>query len=239
MAACASALSVEGYKFNQPRDSDAGYRRPARERRLFALNIPINAKVVCADGACGRSTDVIVNPVNHTVTHVAIEDKRLPDNPTRLVPVANVAEVADDLITLNCTTADVAKMGPFVVADLIQQSPSGGAYSYGDGYSAQYVLDDTAYDEVEEQEVPEGELALYGGMHVEAADGRVGKLDELVLDAKSGAITGLVLRKGHLWGSRDVTVPVDQIESVDGETVSLKLDKSAVGALPAMKVRRG
>lgn len=76
--------------------------------------------------------------------------------------------------------ADVAKLGPFVVADLIQQSAPGGAYSSGDRYSAQYVVDDTAYDEVEVQETPEGELALYGGMHVEASDGRIGKLDELV-----------------------------------------------------------
>ena len=203
------------------------------------MNIPINAKVECTDGDCGKSTNVIVNPVNHSVTHVAIEDKTLPDNPTRLVPVGSVAQVGGDRITLSCTRADVAKIGPFVVSDFIQQSPSGAAYSSGDGYYAQYVVDDTAYDEVEVQQVPEGELGLYGGMHVEASDGRVGKLDELVLDSKSGAITGLVMRKGHLWGSRDVTVPVDQVDFTDGDTVYLKLDKSAVGALPAMKVRRG
>jgi len=74
---------------------------------------------------------------------------------------------------------------------------------------------------------------------VEASNGRVGRLDELVLDPKSGVITGFVMRKGHLWGSRDVTVPVDQVRYSDGDTVYLKLDKSAVGALPAMKVRRG
>ncbi|HXK24078.1 MAG TPA: PRC-barrel domain-containing protein [Myxococcota bacterium] len=203
------------------------------------MNIPINAKVECTDGSCGRSTNVVVNPVNRTVTHVAIEDKSLPDNPTRLVPVADVAGVTDDTIRLNCARTDVANLGPFVVADFVQQSPSGGAYSSGDAYSAQYVVDDTAYDEVHEEEIPEGELGLYGGMHVEASDGRVGKLDELVLDSKSGAITGLVMRRGHLWGSRDVTVPVDQIEFTDGDTVYLKLDKLAVGTLPAMKVRRG
>jgi hypothetical protein len=27
------------------------------------VNIPINAKVECTDGSCGRSTNVIVNPV--------------------------------------------------------------------------------------------------------------------------------------------------------------------------------
>jgi len=203
------------------------------------VNIPINAKVECTDGSCGRSTNVVVNPVNRTVTHVAIEDKSLPDNPTRLVPVADVAGVTDDTIHLNCARADVASLGPFVVADFVQQSPSGGAYSSGDAYSAQYVVDDTAYDEVHEEQIPEGEFGLYCGMHVEASDGRVGKLDELVLDSKSGAITGLVMRRGHLWGSRDVTVPVDQIEFTDGDTVYLKLDKLAVGTLPAMKVRRG
>jgi len=202
------------------------------------MNIPINAKVECTDGDCGKTTNVIVNPVNHTVTHVAIEDKSLPDNPTRLVPVASVAKVADDRITLSCSRAEITKLGPFVVADFIQESPSGGAYSSGDGYYAQYVVDDTAYDEVDEQLMPEGELGVYGGMHVEASDGRVGKLDELVLDPKSGAITGLVMRKGHLWGAREVTVPVDQIDFVDGESVYLKLDKSAVGTLPAMKLRR-
>jgi len=203
------------------------------------MNIPINAKVECTDGACGRSTNVIVNPVSHTVTHLAIEDHSLPDNPTRLVPVANVASVTDDRISLNCTKAEVAKLGPFEVVDLMQESASGGAYAGGEAYSSQYVYDDTAYDEIEEQEVPDGEFALYGGMDVEASDGHVGKLDELVLDSKSGAITGLVMRKGHLWGSRDVTVPVDQIDSVDSDTVHLKLGKAAVAALPAMKVRRG
>ena len=202
------------------------------------MNVPLNAKVECTDGACGKSTNVVVNPVNHRVTHVAIEDKSLPDNPTRLVPVTSVADFTDDRIALNCTRADVAKLGPFVVTDLVQESPSGGAYSSGDGYYAEYVVDDTAYDEIEEEEIPEGGLALYSGMHVEASDGRVGRLDELVLESKSGAITGLVMRKGHLWGSRDVTVPVDQIEYVGGDTVYLKVDKSAVGALPAMNVRR-
>jgi sporulation protein YlmC with PRC-barrel domain len=203
------------------------------------VNIPINTNVQCADGSCGRSTNVVVNPVSHAVTHVAIEDKSLPGNSTRLVPVAKVAEVTDEGIKLNCTKADVAKLGPFVVTDMIQESPSGGAYTSGEAYRAAYVADDTAYDTVDDEQIPLGETALYGGMHVEASDGRVGKLDELVLDLKTGVISGFVMRKGHLWGSRDVTVPVDQVDWVDGSTVYLKLDKSAVGALPAMKVRRG
>ena len=33
-----------------------------------------------------------------------------------------------------------------------------------------------------------GELALYSGMWIEAKDGKVGKLDELVLDKDSGEL---------------------------------------------------
>jgi sporulation protein YlmC with PRC-barrel domain len=212
---------------------------PASGEGRVAVNIPINAKLECTDGACGKSTNVIVNPVNGTVTHVALEYKGLKDNPTRLVPVSDVAEVTDDRIELNCTRTDVAKLGPFVVVDFIPRLSPGAASSSGVRYSARYVVDGTAYGEIDEQEIPEGELGLYGGMDVEASYGRVGKLDELVLDPRSGAITGLVTRKGHLWGSRDVTVPAGQITSVDGDTVYLKLDKSAVGELPAMTVRSG
>ena len=66
----------------------------------------------------------------------------------------------------------------------------------------------------------------------------MGKLDRLVLDEKSGAITHIQMLEGHLWGKKDVAIPVADIEFTDGETVYLKLDKNAVKALPAVKVKR-
>jgi hypothetical protein len=56
------------------------------------------------------------------------------------------------------------------------------AYRTGDGYTYPYVINDTAYATVDERRVPLGELAVHAGMEVQAADGKVGKLDELVLD---------------------------------------------------------
>jgi hypothetical protein len=41
-------------------------------------DIPIKAKVECNDGPCGQSTNVIVNPVSHKVTHLVVHDKSLP-----------------------------------------------------------------------------------------------------------------------------------------------------------------
>ncbi|HEV8527779.1 MAG TPA: hypothetical protein VGS60_09555 [Actinomycetes bacterium] len=201
-------------------------------------NFPIAAPVECTDGPCGKSTNVIVNPVTRQVTHVVVEDKSLPDYATRVVPVAFVANATPQRIELSCARADVAKMGPFIVSDFIPESPYGGAYATGEAWTAQYVVDDTAYDEVREEDVPAGEFALYSGMHVEARDGRVGRLDELVLDRGRGVITNLLMRKGHLWGTREIAVPIGQVDFVDGSTVYLKIDRASVGALPAAKIQR-
>jgi len=51
-------------------------------------------------------------------------------------------------------------------------------------------------------------------------------------------ITHLVLREGHLWGEKDVTIPVSQIDHIEEGTVHLKLSKPDIEALPAIPVRR-
>jgi sporulation protein YlmC with PRC-barrel domain len=211
-------------------------------------NVPLQANVQCSDSPCGKSTDVIVNPVTHKVTHFALKDKKLPENPTRLVPIEKVASTTPDQITLKCTRDEVAKMGPFIVTNFIQETGAGQAYAYGGAYVApyaygnpsesQYVVNNTGYDAVNEEQIPQGELALTAGMKVEASDGKVGKLDELVLDEKSGEITHIQMREGHLWGKKDVAIPIADIDFSDGETVYLKIDKAAVKTLPAVKVKR-
>ena len=201
-------------------------------------DITINLKVQCSDGECGKSTNVILNPICRKVTHVVIEDKSLPDNPTRLVPISKVSETTRDKITLNCTKAELAKMPPFIVTSFIQESASGMAYQSGAAYTFPYVINDTAYDSVQERNIPAEELALYRGMQIEATDSKVGKLDELVLEPKSGEITHLLMREGHWWGKREVSVPVSAVDFCDSQVIYLKLDKAAVKDLPAVPVKR-
>jgi sporulation protein YlmC with PRC-barrel domain len=167
-----------------------------------------------------------------------LQDKHLPDNPTRLVPVGKVANATQQQITLNCTKADVAKMAPFLVSNFIRESAPGKAYTSGVAYTSEYVIDNTAYDDVQERNVPAGELALHSGMSVEATDGKVGKLDALVLDPSSGEVTNLLMREGHLWGKKEVAIPVSAIDWIDADTVYLKADKAEVKALPPVPVKQ-
>jgi hypothetical protein len=47
-----------------------------------------------------------------------------------------------------------------------------------------------------------------------------------------------VLERGHLWGRREVTIPIDAVETVETDKVTLRLSKDEVGALPSVHVHR-
>jgi hypothetical protein len=84
-------------------------------------------------------------------------------------------------------------MPSFIVTNFVQESPSGKAYQSTDSYTSGYVINKTGYDEFQEGNLPDGELALYPGMHIKSKDDdQVGKLDELVLDFESDDITHLL-----------------------------------------------
>jgi uncharacterized membrane protein len=79
---------------------------------------------------------------------------------------------------------------------------------------------------------------IHVGYKVEALDGLAGTVGELVLDPSSGEVTHFALEEGHLWGKKQATLPLSAVERVAGDTVYLKLDKQAIGQLPAIPVRR-
>jgi sporulation protein YlmC with PRC-barrel domain len=86
--------------------------------------------------------------------------------------------------------------------------------------------------------IPEDELAIRRGAQVEATDGHVGRVDEFLINPDNDLITHLVLREGHLWGKKDVVIPVSQIDRFEDNTVHLKLDKSEIEALPTIPINR-
>jgi hypothetical protein len=66
----------------------------------------------------------------------------------------------------------------------------------------------------------------------------VGKVDEFLVDPTSGHITHLILRDEHLWGQKDVAIPISEIEHTTEDIVYLKLSKRSIAALPTISVRR-
>ena len=85
--------------------------------------------------------------------------------------------------------------------------------------------------------IPKGEVELRRSSRVQAANGDyLGDVDGFLVDEDH--ITHFVLERGHLWGRREVTVPIGAVESVESDIVTLKLTKDEVGDLPSHKVHR-
>lgn len=193
------------------------------------MDFPINVDVYCSDGQYGKSTAVVVDPVTEKVSFVAVSD------PERmyteyLVPVSEIASADAAKIQLSCAKVDVEKMDKFAEAEFLDVPYYG--YDSIDGMS------DPMANVYRKENVPEGAIAVSKGMSVEATDGFVGTVDELVIDPESGAITHLVMRTGHIWGSAEISIPVAQIKEVDSLAVYLDRDKDSIETLPAVQIRR-
>ena len=202
------------------------------------MDIPLNAEVHCVDGVCGRSTYVVVNPVNEQVTHVVVREEWFPQA-EYLVPLDLVTESTSDTIHLRCMKKDLVMQAPFIEVEYVEGDLPGFRYEKGNYMLWPYnVPEEGEVIPVETERVPPGALAVRRGAHVRAIDGRVGRVDEFLVDPVSEHITHLILREGHLWGQKDVTIPVSEITHIEEDTVHLKLTKKQIEALPTIPLRR-
>lgn len=188
------------------------------------MDIPIDAEVHCTDGPCGRSTHIILNPETSQVTHLVVREHSFTQ---RLVPVEMVTESSPTRIQIRCSKDRLSQMAPFIQAEFVPMGVPSPAYML---WPASIM--ESAVVTLEHEQVPAGEVAIDRGSRVEAVDGQAGRVDELLIDRVTGQVTHLVLREGHLWGQRDITIPVEMIDHIEAGIVFLKLKKDQIGNLP-------
>jgi uncharacterized membrane protein len=141
---------------------------------------------------------------------------------------------------LRCTKNELAAMEAFVELHYIKSEPlDPEEVTASQVFMMPYTTPlDAGYIPAEVERIPPGELAVRRGTQMEASDGHIGKVGELAVEPDGGHVTHLILLRGHLWGKKEIAVPISAIDRVDEDTVYLKLDKHAVGLLPALPVRR-
>ena len=208
------------------------------------MEIPLNVHVECTDGVCGRSVFVLINPVLDKVTHLVVKEDA--SNTEYIVPVDLMDETIADMIRLRCSKAELKKMPLFIKTEFIQEKVPGRVLEYANGsmamgynYYLPFVLAErTVYEAVNVQQILPGELAVRRGTRVEATDGYVGKVDEFVVNPENNCITHLVMREGHLWGQKDVIIPLSALGDTRNDTVFLKLDKHQIETLPTFPLHR-
>jgi sporulation protein YlmC with PRC-barrel domain len=200
------------------------------------MDIPINAEVRCSDAPCGTSNCIIVNPITDQITHIVVHGNSFP-YVKRLVPVEKIKETTPDVIQLTCDLYEYVTMPEFIQDEFIIPDPYGGNEEIPTTMLLPYAMVLGTVTREHEQ-IPPNELAIHRGTPVIASDGPVGKVDEFLVEPKNGHITHLILREGHLWGKKDVSIPISEIDQIEKDRVLLKINKKEVENLPTLPIHR-
>jgi hypothetical protein len=86
---------------------------------------------------------------------------------------------------------------------------------------------------VVEDLVPLGESDVGPGERVHAIDGEIGRVQGFLIDPGDRRATHVLLKEGHLWGRKEVAIPVSAVTGYDGG-IRLNITKQQVAELPAV-----
>ena len=204
----------------------------------------IGADASCTDGVCGEVSRVVVDPVARAVTHLAVEPKGR-QGLGRLVPL-DLVDATTGEIRLRCTMAEFEKLdsaeetqfvpgtrgyaayGPEQVLSWPYSTLGGCASVQGDTVTG--VSQTVTYDTV-----PLGEVAVRRGEHVHATDGDIGQVQGLVIDPRNHHVTHVLLQEGHVWGRKEVAIPIGAVAGVD-DGIRLNITKHEVQDLPPVDI---
>jgi len=216
--------------------------------RTESTQFTIGAEVSCSDGSCGKLTRVIINPISRTLTHIVVE----PHNHVsgRLVPLHFVEEATPKQIDLGCTHAQFDALDPSEETDYFPMDDNYGPYygGYGQGYGygwgsayfwPYYGFGGLGYgwgpQSTTYESTPVGEVTVRRGDPVRATDGEIGRVAGLVIGTPNGEVTHVLLQEGHLWGKKDVAIPIRSVKRVAGVVV-VSLSKHELENLPEIDI---
>ncbi len=208
----------------------------------------VGVSAECSDGHCGQLSRIITDPATRRITHLVIKPGHRKSD--RLVPIGLVDMAADD-ISLRCTLAEFEELQPAEEIDLVEGDEYGGGYgdaesvqSYGDvggmgvgGSASGRPIGASVGHHVRtvtHHVVPMGEAELRPGEHVHATDGEIGEVLGFVVNPDDQQVTHVVLKEGHLWGRREVAIPISAVTAID-EGIRLNITKKQVEELPTSR----
>jgi sporulation protein YlmC with PRC-barrel domain len=219
----------------------------------------IGADVSCTDGNCGEVNRVVVDPVAQALTHLVVEPKHRRGF-GRLVPL-ELVDTSTSEVRLRCSMAEFEKLDPAEETEFLPGVGHGGydpsqtlslPYYVGGGVAmgmggllggplgmvggiglrrglgAQTITHDS---------VPVGDVEVRRGDRVHATDGEIGRVQGLVIDPRTYHVTHVLLQEGHVWGRKEVAIPMSAVSKVDDALgIRLNIAKQEVEDLPSVEL---
>ncbi len=204
----------------------------------------IGAEASCTDGVCGEVRQVVVDPVARAVTHLVVAPKDRLDL-ARLVPL-DLVDASTGEVKLSCTRAEFDHLGAAEETQFASDVAAYGAYGpeqmvtwpyYGLGPGLAGVGPEMVSPGVVYDTVPLGEVEVRRDEHVHATDGYIGRVQGLVIERESYHVTHVLLQEGHLWGKKEVAIPISAVTRVDPDDgIHLNITKQQIHDLPPVDI---
>jgi hypothetical protein len=217
------------------------------------MRLELGKPIRCTDKVFGELADVVIDPTANRVTHLVARPSG-GDGSARLVPIELVEADGggEDEIRLRCTTEDILALDDVQEVAYLRlgESPTSDPdwdvgvenvlalpYYPGSEFTGLPGVGGTGDIDIMYHRVPKGEVEIRRSSTVSATDDEfLGRVDGFVVD--DDHITHLVLEHGHLWGKREITIPIGAVATVETDAISLSLSKAEVEALPSVRVHR-
>ena len=221
------------------------------------MHLELGSPVNCTDGPLGELADIVIDPTTRRVTHLVVAPHG-DHGKAKLVPIELAsAEGESSALSVSCSLEEAGQLDPVEeyaylrlgespelqpgwevgVESVLAHPYYGYGPSVGMGYEVGPIEPDP-HVEITYDRIPKGEVEIRRASEVASSDGHsLGKVDGFLV-GDDDAITHFVLERGHLWGKREVTVPISAVANVYTDAVSLSLTKDEVGDLPSVPVHR-
>jgi hypothetical protein len=222
------------------------------------MRLALGDAIHCADGVWGELTDLVIDPTTRRVTHLVVAPRHRHDL-ARLVPVekAHAASSSDDQVGVDYTAAEMSELEPVQksaylrlgevpvedpdwevgITDMLALPYYGGLAPGGLDTPIEPLGVDEHVTEIYDR-VPKDKVEIRRSSSVFSGDEHLlGHVDGFVVGSDE-LISHFVLEQGHLWGKKDVTIPISAVATIDNDEVKLNLSKDEVGELNSVPVRR-
>ncbi len=209
-----------------------------------AMTFWIGADASCTDGACGQVSRIIVNPVTREVTHLAVDPKHR-HGLGRLVPV-DLADATTGQIRLRCTLAEFQTLRPAEETESVPDlDPTEHAHARvqtqlrmagGIVWPVRSPDGPKAPPEVSVDSVPFGDVEVHRELTVCATDAEIGQVQGLVVEPGGHQVTHVLLQEGHMWGRKEVAIPIGAVTKIGTLLIHLSLTKHQVRDLPPVNI---
>jgi sporulation protein YlmC with PRC-barrel domain len=224
-----------------------------------AMRLDLGSAVRCADGPAGELADIVIDPRTRRVTYLVIEPHDRHDL-ARLVAADRALDAPGDegSISLDCTVAEVGQLEPLrrmaymrlgehpeedpdshVGIEDIYPQPSYEGFGLDGIGAGTEAIDYDPHVPLSYDRIPKGNVEIRRDSAVTSSQGdHLGHVVGVVVDSGE-QIAQLVFEHGHLWGKREVAIPLAAVARILTDEVVLGLSTDEAGKLkPLPKHRR-